>query len=146
MADMRETEFHPDYAVPPGETLQETLDYIGMSQTELAERTGRPIKTINGIVKGTTSITPDTALQLEKVLGISAGFWSRRERSYQEFKARIKERARHHEWLDWLENIPVKEMIRHGWIDRHADKVDQIWEVLSYFGVVSPAELQNVYR
>jgi transcriptional regulator with XRE-family HTH domain len=34
------------YAVPPGETLLETLDAMGMSQAELAERTGMPIKII----------------------------------------------------------------------------------------------------
>lgn len=39
------------YAVPPGETLLETLDAMGMSQAELAERTGMPIKTINEIIK-----------------------------------------------------------------------------------------------
>lgn len=39
--------FNPDYAIPPGETLIETLEYIGMPQAELAERTGLPIKTIN---------------------------------------------------------------------------------------------------
>ncbi|MBA4394875.1 MAG: XRE family transcriptional regulator, partial [Desulfobacca sp.] len=33
-----EKSFQPDYAVPPGETLQETLETIGMSQAELAER------------------------------------------------------------------------------------------------------------
>jgi plasmid maintenance system antidote protein VapI len=27
---------------PPGDTLQEHLDYIGMKQNELAERMGRP--------------------------------------------------------------------------------------------------------
>jgi HTH-type transcriptional regulator / antitoxin HigA len=32
--------FQPDYAVVPGETLKETLETIGMSQAELAERTG----------------------------------------------------------------------------------------------------------
>ncbi|MEZ4981540.1 MAG: hypothetical protein R2769_08140 [Saprospiraceae bacterium] len=27
---------------PPGDTIQEHIDYIGMSQAELAERMGRP--------------------------------------------------------------------------------------------------------
>ncbi len=44
--------FPPDYALPPGESLLETLEVIDMSQTELAECTGRPKKTINEIIKG----------------------------------------------------------------------------------------------
>jgi transcriptional regulator with XRE-family HTH domain len=56
---------NPDYAIAPGETLLEELRARDMSQAELAERTGRPLKTINEIVKGKTAITPETALQLE---------------------------------------------------------------------------------
>ena len=32
--------YEPDYAVPPGATLQETIDSLGMTQRELAVRTG----------------------------------------------------------------------------------------------------------
>jgi addiction module HigA family antidote len=63
-----------DYAVIPGETLLEHLEAKGMSQAELAARTGRPLKTINEIIKGKAAITTDTALQLERVLGIPASF------------------------------------------------------------------------
>ena len=84
--------FQPDYAVPPGETLKETLETIGMSQAELAERTGRPKKTINEIIMGKAAITSETALQLERVLGVPASFWNNLERNYQERLARIKRR------------------------------------------------------
>ena len=49
--------FEPNYAVLPGETLRETIDAMGMSQSELAERTGRPKKTINEIITGRAAIT-----------------------------------------------------------------------------------------
>jgi HTH-type transcriptional regulator/antitoxin HigA len=45
-----------------GETLAETLDALGMSQAELAQRRGRPHKTINEIIRGTAAITAETAL------------------------------------------------------------------------------------
>jgi len=38
----RNLPYVPDYAVPPGETLEEALEELGMSQSELARRTGRP--------------------------------------------------------------------------------------------------------
>jgi len=77
-----ELRFHPDYAVPPGATLRETIEIFGISQAELARRTGRPVKTINEIFKGRASITPGTALQFERVLGIPASFWINREKSW----------------------------------------------------------------
>ena len=64
---------------PPGDTLLEALETRDMTQAELALRTGRPLKTINKIIKGKTAITPETALQFERVLGISAAFWMNRE-------------------------------------------------------------------
>ena len=43
-----------------------------MCQSDSPRRMGRPIKTINEIVNGKASITPDTAIQLELTLGIVA--------------------------------------------------------------------------
>ena len=37
-------QFSPDFAVAPGETLSELLDDNGMSQAELARRTGLSAK------------------------------------------------------------------------------------------------------
>lgn len=83
MGDKREYGYSPDYSVAPGETLLETIQVLGMNRGELAARTGRPLKTINGIIKGKESITPRTALQFERVLGISASFWNNLERNYR---------------------------------------------------------------
>ena len=68
---------------PPGDTIQETLEIMGMSQAELAERMGRPKEKINDLIKGREPVTTATAFQLEKVLGIPAGFWLNREKEYR---------------------------------------------------------------
>ena len=129
--------FEPDYAVPPGETLRETIEHLGMSQTELARRTGRPIKTINEIVKGKAAITADTALQLERVLNVPAGFWNNLERNYREALARLDERNRLEGQLEWLKQIPVNRMVKYGWIEDQKDKIDKLKSVLNFFGVAS---------
>ena len=59
-----------DLAIHPGEFLQETIEDIGMTQAELAKRLGRPIQAVNEIIKGKKRIEPETALELEDVLGI----------------------------------------------------------------------------
>ena len=76
--------------IPPGELLAEELEARSMSQKELADRTGRSEQTISEIINGKKSITHDTAIELEKVLGISAWFWVNLEASYQLTKARLR--------------------------------------------------------
>jgi len=80
MATKLKLSFSPDYGVAPGETLLEALQASGMTQADLASRTGRPVKTINEIIKGKTTITPETALQFETVLGAPASFWNNLEK------------------------------------------------------------------
>ena len=90
MIENNELAYAPDYAVPPGDTLQETLETLGMSEADLAQRTGMTTKTIREIIKGKNPITMDTALQFERVLGVPAKFWTNLERNYQETKARLR--------------------------------------------------------
>ncbi|MEW6771352.1 MAG: HigA family addiction module antitoxin [Bacillota bacterium] len=138
--------FEPDYAVPPGATLLETIEHLGLSQAELAERMGRPVKTINEIIKGKTAIIPETALQLERVLGIPASFWNNLERNYREKLAELAEQERLKKQLAWLKEIPVNHMIKHGWIKRCKDKITQLREVLNFFGVASVEAWQEHWQ
>src|SRR5262245_17607320 len=140
------TTFEPNFASPPGETLAETLEALGMTQAELAERMGRPLKTINEIVVGKAMITSDTALQLEKVLGVPASFWSNRERLYRDALARHREAGQLEQQLDWLNTIPVKELIRVGWIASAADAVGRLRAVLSFFGVAGVEEWRDLWE
>ena len=60
----------------PGEMLRaEFLEPLGMTQTEAAERLGIPLNRLNEIVRGKRGVTPDTALRLERLLGMEAAFW-----------------------------------------------------------------------
>lgn len=143
---MTHTEYRPDYVSPPGETLLEALEDRGMTQAELAQRTGRPKKTINEIVKGKAAITPETALQFERVLGISATFWNNREQQYREALARLEDEQRLKSWRDWLKELPVRQMIAHGWVKRCEDKTVQVLELLKFFGVASPDAYHIVFE
>ena len=60
----------------PGEMLfEEFVKPLGLTQTELARRLGVSYPRLNEVVKGRRSVTPDTALRLARVLGMSADFW-----------------------------------------------------------------------
>ena len=145
MARERAPTFTPDYAVRPGDTLVEIIQELGLSQSELAERTGRPKKTINEIVNGRAAITPDTALQFERVLGLPADFWNGLEQHYRAALARIAERESLAKQTEWLREIPVKELVRFGWIPDCDTPVDQLTNVLSFFGVASVDAWHDVW-
>jgi len=133
-------QYDPDHVSPPGETLQETLEALGMSQSSLAERSGRSLKMINEIIKGKAPITPKMALELERVVGAPANFWNNRERNYREFVAKIEEQKRLESFISWLEKIPIRAMVKNGWIGSYKNKVEQLQEVLKYFGIASPEQ------
>ena len=60
----------------PGELLlEEFLEPLGMTQTELAARIDVSYPRINEIVKGKRGITPDTALRLSRLFGTTPEFW-----------------------------------------------------------------------
>ena len=60
----------------PGEMiLEEFLRPLEMTQTELAKRLGVSYPRVSEIVHGRRSITPDTALRLERLFGMEAQFW-----------------------------------------------------------------------
>lgn len=141
---MMRNEYTPDEVSPPGETLAETLDSIGMTQSELAQRTGRPLKTINEIIQGKAAITAETALQLEQVLGVPASFWNNREAQYREAIARRARKTELAKYVDRLEEIPYTAMVNVGWVRPAKDPVVKLENVLSFFGAATVPALDNL--
>lgn len=127
-----------DWAVSPGEILAEALEERQLSQSELARRMGRPVKTINEIVNAKAALTPETALQLELVLGIPASLWVNLEADYRRFLA---EQGALHDFAgykDWLRAFPLKDLARHELIERDRPMERQVSQLLSFFGVSNP--------
>jgi antitoxin HigA-1 len=76
-AEIRERHL-PSHRPPthPGEMLlEEFLKPLGVSQSAFAVRLGVSFPRLNEIIRGKRAVTPDTALRLARVLGMSAGFW-----------------------------------------------------------------------
>jgi len=146
MADTMLNQYVPDYLVTPGEVLEDYLEGFGMTQVELAARTGLTKKTVNEIIKGKSPITPETALKLERSLGRPAHFWNNLERQFQEERTRFAEEKRLLSHLDWLKKVPVSHMTTLGWISKTNDKISQLREVLQFFGVASPEQWPTVWQ
>lgn len=62
--------FHPGVML-----LEEFLQPLGMTQTELAKRIGVSYVRVNELVNGKRGITPDTALRLGRLFGTGPEVW-----------------------------------------------------------------------
>jgi addiction module HigA family antidote len=54
---------------------EEFLLPLAITQSELAVRMGISFPRLNEIIRGKRGVTPDTALRLARVVGMSADFW-----------------------------------------------------------------------
>lgn len=132
-----QNEFQPDYAVSPGEILSVELELRGMTQQELARRTGITPKHIISILKAKSAITPETAIKFERALGMPVEYWLNLESHYQEILARVAEESQLERDLDWLNRIPINAMAKLNWLDKIKDKKAQLVEVLRFFGIAN---------
>lgn len=141
--------YEPEVVTAPGETLADILEERGMTQMDLARRMGRPPKTISLIVNGKAAITPDTALELQRVLETPAAYWLNHEAHYRAYLSRQQEEERLTEWHDWLDHFPVNELKRLRKLpdlySRGRNKNILLRSLLEFFGVNSPAQWDAVY-
>jgi addiction module HigA family antidote len=88
-----ETRNHlPFIASHPGGLLKDELDARKISQKDFAVEIGMQKTMLNEIIKEKRPVTAETALLLEKTLGISADYWLRFQSQYDLDVARIKEK------------------------------------------------------
>lgn len=137
--------FEPDYAVPPGTTLKEVMESLNMTQKELAIRTGVTVQTLNRIFKGEQPISYETSNKLELATGVPSRMWNNLEAQYRGQLAKIKELKQLESGLDWLSDIPVKELVQRKAIEPKKEKALILREVLKFFGVSSVAAWHDVW-
>lgn len=144
MASSARPGWQPEWAVAPGEILLEALQEREMTQSELALRLGRPLKTVNEIIKGKAAITPETALQLELALGISARFWTNLETQYRDTLARRHAEAQLQREAGWVDRFPVADLVRLGLVERGSTKASTLANLLSWLGISGPAAFERL--
>lgn len=129
----------------PGDTIQETIDEIGMSQAELAERLGRSIPKLNELIKGKAPITKETATKLEYVLGIPASFWLNLERQYQDELLEIEQMEYLEQCTEWVSSFPLPNLKKLRILPDTNSKPELAKGLLKFFRVASPTQWSDIY-
>jgi addiction module HigA family antidote len=73
--------------------LEEFLKPLGISQSAFAVRLGVSFPRLNEIVRHRRGVTPDTALRLARVTGMSAEFWLGLQQDWDLWHALHSDRA-----------------------------------------------------
>jgi len=131
---------------PPGDDILETIEHLKMTQAELALRLGKTTPKVNDLIAGKEPVTLKTAMQLEKVLGISAEYWINREARYRTKLARLEESEQAEANLAWIKKMPLKELQASGFIETAKATHQTLNDVLHFFGVASVNAWQTVYE
>lgn len=141
--------FIPDWVSPPGDTISDLLEERDWTQAQLAERLGYTTKHVSHLINGKAPISEETALKLERVLGSTATFWLSREAQYRAHLARLDEEKRLQTWIGWLEELPVRELMKSEVIPKRRmdakNKPGLVKDLLQLFGVASPEEWHSYY-
>ena len=122
-------------ATPPGYTIREQLEQRGMTQKEFAVRMDMSEKHISHLINGEVRLTPNTALRLEAVLGLSASFWNNLEACYQEKKQKAEEENAMDADIEIMRKMPYTEIAKLGWIEFARKAADKVKSLRRFFEV-----------
>ena len=106
-----------------------------IKKSDLAERCNLSAKTISQILCAKARITPETALGLEKVLGISASTWNNLEANYRLHQARCERRQELSYHKEWAKLFPLIQLTEWGFLAPTDDPIEQVDQLLNFLGV-----------
>lgn len=123
-------------ATPPGATIKEQLSDRKMNQKEFASRMEMSEKHISRLINGEVQLTPDVAMRLEMVLGLSARFWNNLESIYREKVALATAENEMDEDIVLSKNFPYREMAKNGWVQQTNKTEEKVVNLRKFFEIV----------
>ncbi len=137
--------YKPDYAIHPGEYLEEVLESREIKKQELSDRLGISVKHLSQIIHKQERLTAELAVKLERTLGISANIWNNLNADYFLFYARSNEMKALKQKLKWIIDFPINELKKFGVLPSIKDKETIAEQLLQFFGVPTPEQWQQYY-
>lgn len=102
----------------PGYFIREQMEFREWTQEDLAEVTGITLKHINKILQDKQPLTLETARILSEVFNTSAQYWVNLDTAYRLWKEQEKSEKEIAADIKSMiyERMPVRDMVRKGWI------------------------------
>lgn len=143
---MTEKRFQPNWISLPGTTILDILRQRQLSLNNFAKHMGYSKEHATKLLHGKISITKAVAKSLERNIGGSANFWMSREDQYREDVARLQKQGNRNAARAWLNELPVNDMIKLGWLSQVSNFDEKVGACLSFFDVHDVVEWRKRYR
>lgn len=134
-----------DYGVTPGDIIRFELKARGLTQADLATRAGLSAKHLNQVIQDVVPLSADTALRLERTLGIPATVLTQADAVNQANKQRNKVRESLTDHRAWFARFPKAALTQLKVVDARSSLAEQIEDLLTYLGVADPDAYDAVY-
>lgn len=72
------------FAIPPGETLRELMDALGMTKATLARHLEWSVNEVEYLLSGNRPLWPETAWRIYEITKVPSKFWLSLEKKYRE--------------------------------------------------------------
>ncbi len=129
------SDFEPGWVSHPGETIADILEERELNPAVFAQRIGQTPDYAKALLDGRAEITAAVAKQLAEVLGGSQSFWVNRETQYRRDVKRLRGGLDLVATKQFIDNLPVNDMIAFGWIEPAQSVADRAGACLQFFGV-----------
>lgn len=128
-------EFQPNWVSAPGDTISEILAEQQKSLAMFADDIGKTVAQAKRLLDGRMEICEDVAKRLQHSVGSTQAFWLRREADYRADMERLYSEQAADTNKAWLDQLPVSDMIKYGWINASRKTTDRLNACLDFFDI-----------
>lgn len=148
---MSENKDSKEILIHPWLSLKDILDSEEMSQKDLCLRTDMSEKHISNIIQGKASITPETALKLERVFWISSDYWNNLQKAYDKDLARLEEKKLIEQKLldekEIISEIEVySDLVKLWFVEETRKKDEKLNNLYTFFWVSSLRNILGILK
>lgn len=133
--------WQPNWATHPGDHIAEHIEANGWTQAEFARLAGLSPKLVSTIINKSNPVTPETAIRLERVLGVNAHVWTNLQAEWDLHEARIQEAVGSRDAESWLAEFPIREIKKRCGLPEKTETSELLDFVLSLLGIGNPLAL-----
>jgi plasmid maintenance system antidote protein VapI len=143
---MDDKSFQPEWMSAPGATINDILKAKKLSVERFGELMAYSHRRVSRLLCGQEAITIEVAKHLESKIGGSAKFWMSREQQYRDDVGHLQSEGDATAASVWLSELPVRDMIKLGWLACDPSAESKVASCLKFFGVSNVKMWRERYR
>ena len=143
---MDDKSFQPEWMSAPGATINDILKAKKLSVERFGELMAYSHRRVSRLLCGQEAITIEVAKHLESKIGGSAKFWMSREQQYRDDVGHLQSEGDATAASVWLSELPVRDMIKLGWLARKMHRLGRIsCKVLIFRGIKFATQISAAF-